>query len=269
VTRSAAGAAVSATSAGSWLRPEALCEGVRVLFTPRTGGLSSGPFATLNLSSRVGDDPRSVSSNRERVLAALGPGPRGLAWLHQVHGNGVVHIPGAEACEVGAAGVASPEADAAFTGSTDVALGVLAADCAPVLVADPVAGLVGAAHGGRPGMAAGVVPALVDAMTRAGADPGRMNAIIGPSICGRCYEVPAAMRDEVAAQVPGSACETSKGTPGIDLRAGLHGQLAALGVERVSHDARCTAECSELYSYRRDGYTGRFAGLIWRAMMTR
>lgn len=92
-----------------------------------------------------------------------------------------------------------------------------------------------------------------------------MHAIIGPSICGQCYEVPAGMRDEVAAVVPGSACVTRKGTPGLDLRAGLRGQLAALGVGRLSDDPRCTAETAELFSYRRDGQTGRFAGLIWLA----
>jgi polyphenol oxidase len=144
-----------------------------------------------------------------------------------------------------------------------VALGALAADCAPVLVADPVARLVGAAHAGRPGMAAGVVPALVTAMAQAGGRPERMHAIVGPSICGGCYEVPGPMRDEVAAAVPESACVTRKGTPGIDLRAGLHAQLAALGIGQVSDDGRCTAETDELFSYRRDGATGRFAGLIW------
>jgi copper oxidase (laccase) domain-containing protein len=100
-------------------------------------------------------------------------------------------------------------------------------------------------------------------MTDAGAEPRRMHAVIGPSICGQCYEVPAAMRDEVAAAVPGSACVTRKGTPGLDLRAGLRGQLAALRIGRIADDLRCTAECGELFSYRRDGKTGRFAGLIW------
>jgi copper oxidase (laccase) domain-containing protein len=112
-------------------------------------------------------------------------------------------------------------------------------------------------------MAAGVVPALIAAMAAAGAEVGRMHAIVGPSICGRCYEVPAGMRAEVAAAVPGSACTTRAGTPGIDVRAGLRGQLAGLGVASVAHDLRCTAESAELFSYRRDGTTGRFAGLIW------
>jgi len=250
------------------MRARTLCAGVRVLFTERAGGASSGPFRWLNLSDGVGDDPPAVASNRDLVLRAIGPGPRRLAWMRQVHGTDVVHISANSpepSAEDGAAGDTSPQADAAFTDSPLIALGALGADCAPVLAADPAAGLVGAAHAGRPGMAAGVVPALVQAMVAAGADPGRMHAVIGPSICGQCYEVPAAMRDEVAALVPGSACVTRSGTPGIDLRAGLHGQLASLGVASVADDLRCTAESAELFSYRRDGPTGRFAGLIWLA----
>jgi YfiH family protein len=144
-----------------------------------------------------------------------------------------------------------------------LALGVLSADCAAVLVADPDAGIVGAAHAGREGMARGVVKALVREMAEAGADPARMSAAVGPAICGRCYEVPAALRDEVAAQVPGSACLTRAGTPGLDLHAGISGQLASLGIQTVRRDGRCTAEDPGLYSYRRDGVTGRFAALIW------
>ena len=250
---------------GVW-RPSPLCEGVSVLFTDRAGGVSSGPFGTLNLSDGVGDEPSAVASNRTRVLRAIAPGPHRLAWMHQVHGADVVYVPGSPARPADSLpGDASPRADAAYTDSPGVALGVLAADCAPVLVADPVAGIAGAAHAGRPGMAAGVVPALIAAMAAAGAEVGRMHAIVGPSICGRCYEVPASMRAEVAAAVPGSACTTRAGTPGIDVRAGLHGQLAGLGVARVVDDLRCTAESAELFSYRRDGTTGRFAGLIWLA----
>jgi len=243
-------------------RPRLLCEGVSVLFTDRAGGVSSGPFRTLNLSDAVGDDPAAVASNRASVLRA--PGPQRLAWMRQVHGAGVVYVSGLRAARAGGLPVdASPQADAAYTDSPGVALGVLAADCAPVLVADPAARIVGAAHAGRPGMAAGVVPALIAAMAAAGAEVGRMHAIVGPSICGRCYEVPAGMRAEVAAAVPGSACTTRAGTPGIDVRAGLRGQLARLGVGSVADDLRCTAESAELFSYRRDGTTGRFAGLIW------
>lgn len=245
--------------------PIELCDGIRVLFTGRGGGVSSGTFSTLNLSDYVGDDDQAVRVNRDRVLLAIGPGPARLAWMRQVHGTDVVHVANPQAATGSRRDscASAPQADASFTGSPAVALGALGADCAPVLVADPVARLVGAAHAGRPGMAAGVVPALIEAMSLAGADPRRMHAIVGPSICGQCYEVPARMRDEVAAAVPESASVTSAGTPGIDLRSGLRAQLGRLGVKRVSDDLRCTAEAQELFSYRRDGATGRFAGLIW------
>ena len=236
-----------------------LCEGVSALITARDGGSSGSRFASLNLSYSVGDDPAAVQANRDHVLAAaaaLGRGPARLAWLRQVHGATVVHATDTAPAE-------SPEADAVFTGTPSVALAVTVADCAPVLLADPVARLVGAAHAGRPGMAAGVVTALVTDMEKAGADPGRMHALIGPAVCGACYEVPGEMRDEVAALVPGSACVTRKGTPGLDLRAGLRAQLAGAGIARITDDRRCTAETADLYSYRRDGNTGRFAGLIW------
>jgi polyphenol oxidase len=246
-----------------------LCDGVGALFTSRHGGHSSDPYGELNLSLLVGEDSGVVRANRARVLeaaCALAPGPAGLAAMRQVHGAEVAYV-----AEPG--GDAEPEADAIFTDSPGLALVVLVADCAPVLLADPVARLVGAAHAGRPGLAAGVVPALVAAMTKAGAEPERMQAIVGPSICGGCYEVPAPLREEVAATVPAAWCLTRKDTPGLDLRAGLHAQLAAVGVGadsavrgrpgRVIDDARCTAESAELYSYRRDGKTGRFAGVIW------
>lgn len=241
------------------MRRTDLCDGVSVLITARHGGTSTGRLGTLNLSCSVGDDPAVVEANRAYVLAAAGrngPGPARLSWLRQVHGAAVVHVADPPSAR-------SPEADAVFTESPALALAVLVADCAPVLLADPVARLVGAAHAGRPGMVAGVVPALVGAMARAGADPARMYALIGPAVCGGCYEVPAQMRDEVAALVPASACLTRKGTPAIDMRAGLHAQLTAAGITRITDDRRCTVETADLYSYRRDGTTGRFAGLIW------
>jgi polyphenol oxidase len=245
------------------LRPRTLCDGVGILFTRRAGGVSTGPFGALNLSDGVGDEPAAVAANRDRVLQAIAPSARHLAWLRQVHGTAVHLINDLSSLTQNAPAGQAPQADAICATVQGVALGVLGADCAPVLVADPEARVIGAAHAGRPGMAAGVVGELVAVMTRAGADPARMHAVIGPAICGRCYEVPAGMQAEVEAAVPGSACATTAGTPGIDLRAGLRGQLARLGVAHISDDARCTAESAELYSYRRDGTTGRFAGLIW------
>jgi YfiH family protein len=153
--------------------------------------------------------------------------------------------------------------DASFTTVPELALGVLGADCPAVLLADPDAKIVGAAHSGRKGTAAGVVHALIRAMCAQGADPSRMHAVIGPAICGGCYEVPAWMRDSVAAVVPGAGCITRAGTPGLDLTAGIAAQLGQAGVRHVQVDGRCTAETPDLYSYRRDGRTGRFAALIW------
>jgi copper oxidase (laccase) domain-containing protein len=112
-------------------------------------------------------------------------------------------------------------------------------------------------------MVAGVVSALIGAMTAAGARPDRMVAMIGPSICGGCYEVPEPMRARISAGVPAAYCWTRAGSPGLDIAAGVRAQLAGAGVAAIGHDGRCTSESAELFSYRRDGTTGRFAGLIW------
>jgi purine-nucleoside/S-methyl-5'-thioadenosine phosphorylase / adenosine deaminase len=212
-------------------RPE-LAPGVSAVFTGRDGGVSVGEFAGLNLGGSVGDEATAVDANRTVLLDALRTaGVAQLAWMRQVHGAQVADLT-AEATasmsrrcslnDIGGTsmslGSAGSEADAMFTDVAGLALAVLVADCAPVLLADPVAGLVGVAHAGRPGLAAGVVPALVTAMSKAGADPDRLVALIGPMICGNCYEVPAAMRDEVAALAPGSACVTRRCWAWIDRR---------------------------------------------------
>lgn len=237
----------------------ALGGGVAFRFTDRNGGHSEPPYSSLNLGAGVGDDPAVVAANREVAVAGCGDGRPGIAWMRQVHGREVRYAgeqwPGRE-----------PEAcDAVYTDVRGQVLGVLVADCVPVLLADPDARLVGAAHAGREGMVAGVVPALVAAMAGAGARPDRMRAVIGPAICGGCYEVTAELRDRVSAEVPEANCATSAGTPGLDIAAGVRAQLRAVGLTTVEHDSRCTRESAELYSYRRDGVTGRFAGLVWLA----
>jgi YfiH family protein len=242
----------------SWRRFE-LGAGVMAMFTSRHGGSSAPPYDSLNLSGAVGDLPAAVSRNRDLLQGACGDGGQAVTWMRQVHGPAV--------CEVGTGpGADVPrEVDALFTKVAWLPLGVLVADCAPVLVADGEARIGGAAHAGREGLAAGVVPALLSAMTTAGAEPSRMRAVIGPMICGGCYEVPERLGDRVARAVPEAACATRSGSPGIDIRAGIEAQLAAAGVRNVAGDLRCTAESAELYSYRRDGRTGRFAGVIWLA----
>ncbi|MDL4821546.1 peptidoglycan editing factor PgeF [Actinomadura opuntiae] len=232
----------------------ALGDGVGAAFTGRTGGVSTAPYDSLNLGGAVGDDPAAVTANRRRAAAALGVDPGRTVWMRQVHGADVAFVT--------APGDHGP-IDAVLTTVPGLVLAVLVADCAPVLLADPAAGVAGAAHSGRPGTAAGVVPALVKVMCERGADPARIRAAIGPAACGGCYEVPAEMRDEVAAVVPAARATTAKGTPGLDLRAGIVAQLAASGVDDVTVDPRCTLETPDLFSYRRDGRTGRFAGFVW------
>jgi polyphenol oxidase len=229
---------------------------VRRVVSTRAGGRSRGDFASFNLSALVGDDPAAVAANRARLRRELGVP---VVFLEQVHGTRVATVdavPAADAPDL-------PAADAVVTALPGVAVAVLAADCVPVLLADPGAGVVGAAHAGRVGAAAGVLPATVAAMEELGARRDRLEVLLGPAICGGCYEVPAAMRAEVDALLPGSAVRTRRGTPGLDLRAGLYHQLTELGVARVGGDPRCTRETPELYSHRRDPRSGRQAAITW------
>ncbi|HET9860932.1 MAG TPA: polyphenol oxidase family protein, partial [Nocardioidaceae bacterium] len=152
-------------------------------------------------------------------------------------------------------------ADGMVTVEPGVVLMVRAADCVPVLLADADRGVVGAAHAGRPGMVAGIIPNTVARMRALGAE--RLVGWLGPHVCGACYEVPEDMRTEVAAVVPESYAETSWGTPSVDIGAGVRAQLEAQGVEVVDA-SRCTVEDEDLYSYRRQGKeSGRLAGLVW------
>lgn len=220
--------------------------GVWVAFTDATAG---------NLALHVGDDPADVRRRRGDLNLAAGLGGQGFRYMNQVHGNDVAMI------AVGPAGTA-PTADAMV--SRGVPLAVMVADCVPVvLLGAPVNGgapVLGVVHAGRPGVASGVVPAAVTRMRDNGA--GEISAWIGPSICGQCYEVPAAMRADVAQAVPETWCSTSRGMPGLDLPAGVRAQLEADGVA-VEHAGGCTLEDDRLFSYRRDSRTGRFAGLVW------
>jgi YfiH family protein len=179
------------------------------------------------------------------------------ARMNQVHGDVVRrvdtpdHHPGARL----------EEADALVTTTPGVGLMVRVADCVPVLLADPDAGVVGAVHAGRKGVELDVVTRAVERMRDLGAT--ELRAWVGPHVCGRCYEVPAELRDEVAAAVPATYSETTWGTPALDLGAGVDAQLAAAGV-RTEHIGRCTLEDDTLHSYRRDGAaSGRMAGLVW------
>ena len=181
-----------------------------------------------------------------------------FARLSQFHGNDVATV---TAVPVSGPLDDVPHADAQVTSLRGVGLMVRVADCVPVVLADASAGVIGVAHAGRVGTALDIATATVEAMREIGAS--RITAWIGPHICGRCYEVPAAMRAEVVAAVPESGAETSWGTPALDLGAGVRAQLERAGVT-VIEVGRCTREDAELHSHRRDGAAaGRFAGLVW------
>jgi len=230
---------------------------IRRVVTTRQGGVSVPPYASFNLGSHVGDRPEAVAANRERLAAGVGLPTDRLVWMEQVHGRTVTTVDSAP--RFGPV----PATDALVTAQPGLAVVVLVADCVPVLLADPVVGVVAAVHAGRLGARVGVLPAVLAAMARLGARTGQMEVLLGPSACGQCYEVPAEMQADVAAQLPGSACRTRRGTAGLDLRAGLWQQLADAGVARIGVDPRCTVEDPALYSYRRDGTTGRLAALTW------
>lgn len=232
--------------------------GAHFAFTDRWGGVSAVPYEELNLGGAVGDDPQAVRTNRSLTATSLGLDPQRVVWMNQVHGPDVVVVDGPWGSDA-----EIPAVDAVVTARRGLALAVLTADCTPVLLADPVAKVAAAAHAGRPGMLAGVVPAAVEAMVKLGADPARVIARTGPAVCGRCYEVPEAMRTDAAAIEPAAYAETSWGTPAVDVTAGVHAQLERLGVRDREQSPVCTLESGDHFSYRRDRTTGRLAGYVW------
>jgi polyphenol oxidase len=214
------------------------------------------PYASFNLGEHVGDRPEAVAANRERLATGIGLSSQRVVWMEQVHGQRVTVVDAPRLVPV-------PATDALVTTQSRLAVAVLVADCVPVLLADPVRKVLAAVHAGRVGSRAGVMLATLEAMRCLGARSEEVEALLGPSACGQCYEVPERMQADVEAHLPGSACRTRWDTAGLDLRAGLWQQLATEGVARIGVDPRCTIEDPTLYSYRRDGVTGRLAALTW------
>ena len=214
-------------------------------FTNRTGGASSGAFASLNLGTHVSDDLETVLVNRALLAKDLGP----VQYMSQVHGNRVAIIE--EITDE------DPTADALVTGIPGISLAVQVADCIPLLLHSSES--VAAVHVGRKGLVNEVTRAALQVMRDMGST--KITAIIGPSICGNCYEVSQEIHDEVVAQHPSARSTTNNGTPALNLPAALLQVLADEGVT-VIDESRCTVEHQDLYSYRRDGVTGRQAGII-------
>lgn len=229
----------------------------RFVLTDRVGGISSGAWAGRNLGDHVGDDPVAVRHNRTGLAVQLGVERDNLVWMRQVHGARVQVVTDGSPGDV-------PDVDALVTDRPGLALAVLVADCVPVLLADDEAaahGVAAVAHAGRAGVELGVVPATLAAMRSRGALPSRVRALLGPAVCAGCYEVPAQLQEQVCAVVPQARARTRAGTPALDLRAAVLAQLLAAGVGRVEVDGRCTVEDPELFSYRRERTTGRFAAV--------
>lgn len=229
---------------------------IRRVVTTREGGVSKPPFDSFNLGDHVGDDPAAVAANRRRLAEGIGLDVDRLVWMEQVHGRTVQAVDGPRPTPLEAT-------DAVVTAIPGLALVVLTADCVPVLLGDPEAGVVAAVHAGRVGARVGVVPAALDKMVELGARKDRVEVLLGPAVCGQCYEVPAEMRADVEKHLPGSAAKSRRGTPSLDLRAGLWQQLADAGVGKIGVDPRCTVEEKSLFSHRRDPGTGRIAGVVW------
>lgn len=228
--------------------------GFRHAFFTRRGGVSEGPFASLNFSSALGDAPENVARNLERAADVLGVDAQRIYYLNQVHGRDVHEVSGTE----GQKEVLGISGDALISQSPEVACGIRTADCVPVLLACGTTGRVGAAHAGWRGAVAGVVPATVQALRSAGAT-GPFLAAIGPHISVEAFEV----SEDVAAEIQGACPEvplidrTRGPRPHADLRALVRAQLRAEGVERIDDVFGCTVGDPErFFSYRRDGRIG-------------
>jgi polyphenol oxidase len=236
-----------------WIQPEWPAPAtVRAFATTRHGGVSRGPYASLNLGVRVGDDPQAVAKNRERVRALLPAEPR---WLQQVHGT-----------EVADADHASLDvaADAAWTRSAGVVCAVQAADCLPVLFCDRDGTTVAVAHAGWRGLSAGVLERTVAAMAR---PPVELMAWLGPAIGPRAFEVGRDVLDAFTssdAQCSSAFEPLREGKWLADLYALARRRLSYAGVGRVYGGGWCTAnDPDRFFSHRRDRVTGRQAAFIW------
>jgi YfiH family protein len=224
---------------------------VRALITTRHGGVSSGKFASLNLSMRVGDDPRCVARNRAILRACL---PAEPAWVKQAHGTSVIDATRA---------MPDAEADGIVTQSPGEVCAVMTADCLPVLLSDRAGKSVAIAHAGWRGLAGGIVENVVQAM---GVPSRDIIAYIGPGIGARRYEVGEDVRRAFVGRDPAAVKSFAPWQDGKYL-ADLYGlarqRLAAAGVAGIHGGGFCTASEERFFSFRRDQTTGRMASLIW------
>lgn len=227
---------------------------VRALQTTRRGGVSQGPFASLNLGDHVDDDPAAVAANRGLLSGSL---PAAPCWLRQVHGTTVV--------DAGQA-MAGTEADAALARQADHVCVVMTADCLPILLCDRAGSVVAAAHAGWRGLCAGIVERTVEAMAVPGCE---ILAWLGPAIGPTAFEVGGEVRAAFVAHDPAAA--TAFGGYGegkwlADIYLLARQRLTSMGIDRIFGGGECTvADGERWFSYRRDGTTGRMGSFIWLA----
>jgi YfiH family protein len=254
------------------LRPEwPAVPGVGAAMSLRDGGVSRGPWASLNISTAVGDDAEAVAENRERFGSALGARPH---WLRLVHGADVLRLTADSATAPGRPGSPAATADAAWTSERGLACTVTAADCLPVFFALRDGSAVAAAHAGWRGLALGVLEAAVQALCAGtGARPADLQAWLGPCIGPRQFEVGVDVL-QFFGQTPGNAdpdrfVVRRRADGAVRWLANLprlaQDRLQAAGVTDISLAGACTVEDpSRFFSFRRDGVTGRMAAAIWR-----
>ena len=241
-------------SSGQWIAPDWPAPScVRAITTTRKGGVSKGPYESMNPAAHVGDDPQAVALNRQRLRQQLEL-PGEPVWLTQVHGTTVVDAAGCGPL---------PQADAAYACEPGVVCAVLPADCLPVLLCGRDGGCVAAVHAGWRGLAAGIIERAVAALPASAED---LLAWLGPAISPAAYTVGDEVREAFISLRPEAeaAFQPGEGCWQADLYELARQRLAASGVSAVYGGERCTAQESEtFFSYRRDGTTGRMASLIW------
>ncbi|MGO3795694.1 MAG: polyphenol oxidase family protein [Pauljensenia sp.] len=250
-----------------------------------TAGPGTDPLRA-NLGLHVGDDPALVHDRREALARVVG---RSLVWMDQTHSvevavldasSGVTVHRGGDARSgaarqdpTGCTGPSRFEGEWGTVAADGVVIdargwhgapgaAVMVADCLPVLLADTSGEVVAAVHAGRVGLVGGILSRAVSLMVPLVGGVDRLHALIGPSVCGHCYEVPTELREEVARVHPSARATTSWGTPSLDLPAAAEEELCGLGLAEVRRDGRCTREDSALHSHRRDPRCGRQAGVV-------
>ena len=213
-------------------------------FTTRFGGVSDGAYGGLNLAGHVGDLPANVAKNREILAEQIGIAPDNLKFMNQIHSNRVEILRNLDD--------ELPPCDGVITALRGIALCVLVADCSPVLIADERRGVVAAVHAGRAGVTGKICTNAVNLMaSEFGCEAGDLRVFVGANIKARNYEV---------GELDLAEFNRYKNGGKFDMEAALRDEFTALGVKRVEFDPRCTFGTKELFSYRRDGVTGRFCG---------